>query len=280
MTARRLVEYRRSFRSNSTGVDTGQRDDIVAGVEEKLAASLTAESTQLIPYLPYLLQDLWELGSSPGDIQALLSADVEVSGQTKVLDLACGKGAVSVGLASAFGCRVKGVDILPEFIDCAHRKAEEHSVGRLCEFEVEDINHSIQNERRYDVVILGAVGDVLGDPSETVLKLKRTVRSGGHIIIDDAYGNGGADQKYHSREEWLAAFRDAAVHLVEERVADVSEMEDVNRQNQAFIIKRANELKLAHPEKADLFDGYVRSQQAECDELEEEATGVTWLLQV
>jgi len=31
-------------------------------VKEKLAKSLTAETTELIPYLPYLLQDLWELG--------------------------------------------------------------------------------------------------------------------------------------------------------------------------------------------------------------------------
>ena len=34
----------------------------MAIIEEKLARSLTADSTQLIPYLPYLLQDLWELG--------------------------------------------------------------------------------------------------------------------------------------------------------------------------------------------------------------------------
>jgi len=38
-------------------------------VEEKLAKSLTAESVELIPYLPYLLQDLWELGSSPPDME-------------------------------------------------------------------------------------------------------------------------------------------------------------------------------------------------------------------
>lgn len=30
--------------------------------EEKLAASLTAETTELLPYLPYLLQDLWTYG--------------------------------------------------------------------------------------------------------------------------------------------------------------------------------------------------------------------------
>jgi len=41
-------------------------------VEEKLAKSLTGETTELIPYLPYLLQDLWELGSDPKEIIGLI----------------------------------------------------------------------------------------------------------------------------------------------------------------------------------------------------------------
>jgi len=37
----------------------------MSNVEEKLAKSLTAESIESIPYLPDLLQDLWEPSSSP-----------------------------------------------------------------------------------------------------------------------------------------------------------------------------------------------------------------------
>lgn len=65
----------------------------MSDVEEKLAKSLTAESVELIPYLPYLLQDLWELGSSPKDMVHLISKNIIISEKTKVLDLACGKGA-------------------------------------------------------------------------------------------------------------------------------------------------------------------------------------------
>ena len=65
----------------------------MSDVEEKLAKSLTAESVELIPYLPYLLQDLWELGSSPKDMVHLISKNIITSEKTKVLDLACGKGA-------------------------------------------------------------------------------------------------------------------------------------------------------------------------------------------
>ena len=30
-------------------------------VKEKLAESLTSDTTDILPYLPYLLQDFWEL---------------------------------------------------------------------------------------------------------------------------------------------------------------------------------------------------------------------------
>jgi len=139
-------------------------------VEEKLAKSLTAESVELIPYLPYLLQDLWELGSSPEDILNMITKHVHVSVETKILDLACGKGAVSVKLARELGCRVKGIDIIPEFIDFATNKAKEFGIEKLCKFKVGDINESVKTEKDYDIVIYGVVGDVLGNWEETIRK--------------------------------------------------------------------------------------------------------------
>lgn len=87
-------------------------------VEEKLAKSLTAESTELIPFLPNLLCDLWELGSSPKDVICLITKHIADPKGIRVLDLACGKGAVSVMTAKEIGCFVKGIDILPEFDLC------------------------------------------------------------------------------------------------------------------------------------------------------------------
>jgi 2-polyprenyl-3-methyl-5-hydroxy-6-metoxy-1,4-benzoquinol methylase len=75
--------------------------------EEKLAKSLTAESTELIPFLPYLLQDLWELGSSPKDMINLISRNIDITKNTRILDLACGKGAVSVNMAKNLVARLK-----------------------------------------------------------------------------------------------------------------------------------------------------------------------------
>ena len=248
-------------------------------IEEKLAKSLTADSTDLIPYLPYLLQDLWELGSSPNDIIDMIKTHIQASRNLNVLDLACGKGAVSVQLAKALDCRVKGVDIITEFIDFAKMKSQEFGVENLCEFISGDINEAIKVENGYDIVILGAVGDLLGNPEQTVHKLKSTVRNGGYIIIDDVYGYDDSDQRYPTREKWLLSFQEANVELLEEKFNEEDEFKILIDEQQSFIAKRANELKEKHPDKAYLFDSYLRSQLAECDELENEISGVTMLVQ-
>jgi len=253
----------------------------MADVRENLAQSLTGESVEIIPYLPYLLQDLWELGAIPEDIIQIIEQNVEVTTHTRILDLACGKGAVSVKLASAFGCKVKGIDFIPEFIDYADNKAAEYGLHHQCEFTVEDINQSVVKENGYDIVILASTGDVLGDVLETLLKLKNTVRPGGYILIDDAYSQDNTNNAYHSREVWLKAFRDAGVRLVAEKSAEASVLKDINKYNQERITQRAHELMRSYPERADLFSGYVTSQQAECNELEGGSIiSVTWLLQV
>ena len=119
-------------------------------VKEKWAKSLTAETTELIPYLPYLLQDLWEIGSSPEDIVKLISLHIPNRESFRVLDLACGKGVVSVIIAKELNVHVKGIDIMSEFISYAEQKAKEYNVENLCCFALNDINVSVNEEKDYD----------------------------------------------------------------------------------------------------------------------------------
>jgi ubiquinone/menaquinone biosynthesis C-methylase UbiE len=250
-------------------------------VEEKLAKSLSAVgSVELIPYLPYLLQDLWELGSSPRDMLEMVQKHITVSRDTRVLDLACGKGAVAIHLAKELRCMVKGIDIISEFVDYARQKAREYEVENLCEFVVGDITQAVRQEQNYDIVILGAVGDVLGDPAKTILLLKDTVKDGGYILIDDGYAKDTTNTKYFARDQWLSTFLETGVRLVDEKVIEDDELTSINQKQQNWIVQRALELKNKWPEKARLFESYIQSQQAECDELEDEIDGVTILLQV
>jgi ubiquinone/menaquinone biosynthesis C-methylase UbiE len=252
----------------------------LGNVEEKLAKSLTAETTELIPFLPYLLQDLWELGSSPKDIIEMTFKYIKSSNKTKVMDLACGKGAVSIQMAKVLGCKVKGIDMIPDFVIYAAEKSREYGVEQICEFVVGDINVAVEKETGYDIVIFGAAGNVLGSPEETLLKLKRVVRRGGYIFIDDAYASDGADSDYLTRDQWLTIICRAGLKLIDEKFIDEDELSRINREQQALIARRATELAKENPNKESLFGDYIRSQLAECDEIENQISGVTMLLQV
>ncbi len=249
-----------------------------AKVNEKLAKSLTAEDIELIEYLPYLLQDLWDLGSSPEDIILILEKHAGISKETRVLDLACGKGAVSVKIAEKFGCNVTGIDIINEFIEFAKEKASEYNVTNLCGFKTEDANKFVETQKDFDVVIFGAVGDVLGSPEETIEKLKKTIKPDGYIVIDDAYGIPGSSYQYPTKNEFLILFDKLDLILIADKVFSSEKMAKINNFQQPLIAKRAAELKEKFPEKSELFDGYVRSQLQECEEIENDLNCVTMLL--
>ena len=137
------------------------------------------------------------------------------------------------------------------------------------------------------MVILGSVGSVLGGPLETLLRLKKVLKpERGYIILDDAYIRependpvlkSGGD--YYSYAHWLEAFDQAGLLLIEEKTADEAELAQINESNNLAIIKRARELKTKYPDKAQLFDDYIKDQQDECDDLTENITSATWVLQ-
>jgi cyclopropane fatty-acyl-phospholipid synthase-like methyltransferase len=53
----------------------------------------------------------------------LLGEYLRLTGEIRVLDLACGKGGPAAILAAAFGCRVRGIESRPAFAEEARRLA-------------------------------------------------------------------------------------------------------------------------------------------------------------
>lgn len=171
------------------------------------------EEEELSKYIPYLLQDLWEASYSVKSIKSLISNHCKVSKETKILDLGCAAGILDIGLAKEYGCKVKGIDIVPEFISDAKMKAGQNHVDSLCEFQIEDINRSFNNERDYDIVIYSLVGDVLGNWTETAINLKKTIKKQGCIIILDSFCNSSDNGSYPTRLQWSGIFKEAGLKL-------------------------------------------------------------------
>ena len=73
-------------------------------LRHEVAASLDLPP-RLTPWMDELFAGLSSLGSSPRRVVSMLR-EGGLRSNSRVLDLACGKGATAVELARAFGCRV------------------------------------------------------------------------------------------------------------------------------------------------------------------------------
>jgi cyclopropane fatty-acyl-phospholipid synthase-like methyltransferase len=236
---------------------------------------------RIVPFLPYILQDAWEIGTDPETVVGLVRKHARDHSRLRVLDLGCGKGAVSVRLAETFGCRCFGVDAIPEFVEFAGAKAEAAGVARLCRFEVADMRERIGDLGRYDVIVLGAIGPVFGDYLATLGALAPHLAEGGLVVVDDGYLPDDSPRTHSQtlkRGEMLRQIAAAGMRVVEEvRFAS----EAIERADETIfrdLERRCAELARTHPELKDVFEDYVRRQAEENEFLEDDAVCVVLAL--
>jgi SAM-dependent methyltransferase len=96
-------------------------------IDESIIESLDGTDIRLREYIPYLLQDIWEIGADPETMTSLIKEHVDIS-NPRILDLGCGKGAVSIRMAQEVECTVFGIDAVPEFIKEANEYARKFNV--------------------------------------------------------------------------------------------------------------------------------------------------------
>lgn len=237
----------------------------------------------LLPYMSYLLQDLWSLGSAVDQIIGVVK-DLDLISTSTVLDLGCGKGAVCIRIASELRCKVTGVDAMPEFITDAEKKAAEHNVINLCKFIEDDIRDFTSAPHEFDVVILASLGGIFGSIDQTIKALRTQVKPNGYMIIDDGYLKTGKMMNRNGYEHLtdheetirkLTAFNDILLH--EESTSEISRK--INEEYLVMIKSRGKELIELKPELKDKVESYIALQKEECIYIDENIEGVLWLLQ-
>jgi len=250
-------------------------------LDEEVARTLDAE-VHLLPVLAELLADLQELGTPTEHIlSALGSAGVQPG--AAVVDLGYGKGAVAVALAERLGLRVEGIDGFPPFVEAARVLAAERGVSSRCFFRQGDIRSVLGSKGRYDVVLLLSVGPVSGDHQKTVADLRRLVRPGGWMVIEDGFLADGVAQSpgweaYADNSETLRRLTAFGDELIQEIVSSAEETRSVNERNTALIRRRAHRLKAAHPDLAGAIEEYLATQERETEILGTQVTCAVWVL--
>lgn len=250
--------------------------------EETIAAAMDITEKELLPFLPYILQDFWEIGADPDTIISLIEKHFNSFKTLNVLDLGCGKGPVSVKIAKKLGCKCYGIDAIPDFIDYAILKAKEYNVSGLCKFEVGDIRDKVKSLKDFDIIVLGAIGQVFGDYYVTLATLDNCLSENGIIIIDDGYiedESSFSHPQMVSRQKLQDQINRAEMVIIDEVIArEDDKVIDNYDIEYNYLVKRCQELIVKHPEKADLFSNYINIQKEEYDNLKFRVIGATMVL--
>ncbi len=251
-------------------------------ISQRVVESLDGNLPELLPHLPYLLQDLREIGSDPVVMLDLIRGNVS-SDQVNILDLGCGKGAVTVYLAKNLNCKITGIDYIEEFIESAKLFADAEGVAERCRFIQGDGRMLISEFSGMDIVVLGAVGPLLGDIHQSLRQLRSVLKTDGFVILDDGYleeGYSGSYDRCPDKQVFFQQIENAGFEVIDEEIFDRSILESTDRMVLENIKRRAAELALQYPEKKKLFDDYVASQVFEFQMLETDIVTGTWLLQM
>lgn len=108
----------------------------------------------------------------------------------RVLDVGCGVGATPVYLAKKVGCRVVGVDLLPQMIAQAARrvKAPRPGAGRVADrisLAVADARALPFADDSFDAVITESVNVFFDDKGQALREYTRVTRPGGYVGLSE-----------------------------------------------------------------------------------------------
>ena len=246
-------------------------------VDESIAMAMDCESTELVKYLPYILQDFYEIGSLAKSILKVVN-EQNTKEYIDVIDLGCGKGAVLCAIAENINSQCIGIDAVKEFIDYANENVKKRGF-KNCIFRTGDIRNKDLLSGQYDFIILGSIGPVYGNYRETMEFLKPYLKNDGMIILDDGYTE---NEKKHSivikKEDLLREIGDSGMEIVKEYIG--TEVCDENEFEKQLINirKRCNELKIQYPEKESIFSDYIKKQEKEYNCLKDDITCSTMVI--
>ena len=238
---------------------------------------------ELLSFAPELLADLDALGA---DVPLIVStvAGLGAGRDAAIVDLGSGKGAAAIALARTLGCAVHGIELFEPFVHTARDAAEAAGVSDRCRFTHGDIVQLAGTLPPADVAVFAALGDVLGPLEVTVGILRRYVRPGGHIVINDSCRRDGSTATFPGFEHCvtLAETRPRLTAHGDVLVAELLETNDESTEDGPtepdVIAARAAELARRNPELAEKLRAFVDDQRAEYEHLDAHMLGVVWVL--
>ena len=232
----------------------------------------------LVPLANDLFAELNDLGSDTGQILDILET-LTLPAHSQVLDLGCGKGSACLAIAASHGFSCTGIDLYPPFISAAQKYAAQ--ANRPAFFKAGDIRDPDLVDSTFDVVMMLAVGDILGNQSQDIELARRYCRPGGYMLISDGY-------LVHKKSPTIPGFerygdRASTVRLLEkhgDRIVDEWGFHDDGSDDDAAHLEAtASALAVQHPHLALKLAEFIQRQYDTLDWMTEHFVDCTWVLQ-
>jgi SAM-dependent methyltransferase len=117
----------------------------------------------------------------------LLGERLGLRPESRVLDVASGRGGPALVLARAFGCVVEGIEIEPAFHAAAIERTEAAGLAELVSFRLADAAGEKLGTGVFDVALCLGASFVWGSLAATLDALEPAVRDGGHVVVGEPY---------------------------------------------------------------------------------------------
>jgi SAM-dependent methyltransferase len=186
----------------------------------------------------------------------LLGELLELGPETRVLDIACGRGGPALVLASAYRCRITGVEQAPEFAAAAQARVAAAGLDDLVEIVEADARQFPLASGSWDAALCLGATFVWDDLVGTLAALVPAVRPGGHVAVGEPYwreapSSGVDDMGYVDLGETVRRFEGAGLTTVGIVAASVDDWDRYESLHWHAVESWLAE-NPAHPEAADL----------------------------
>jgi SAM-dependent methyltransferase len=242
--------------------------------------SLDLDDSEIVPYIPEILKNLWELGSMPDYVIDLVEKHIPSNKLDRVIDLGCGKGAVLIQLSEKNKFEGIGIDLMPEFIDEAKKYAVKSRYSKDLVFEVDDIKKAVEKYDNFDLIFYAHDSDIFGGVTQSLLELKKYMSSESWIIFETIYSINHTNnlEELPNKDEFIDQIEKSGLDIVDQIIWDKDNLRKVNKSNTILIDEQIKRLIKSNPTKEKMFANYLKNQIDECRELENDLECVTIIL--
>jgi arsenite methyltransferase len=134
---------------------------------------------------------------------------VNLTRESRALDVASGPGTSALFLAERFGCEVVGVDYSAQNVERANELAATKNLSSRVHFELGDAERLRFPDASFDAVICECAFCTLPDKSSAAREFARVLRQDGHVGISDLTPVAVLPEELNTLLAWISCIADA-----------------------------------------------------------------------